>query len=119
LNGGEPINQLAEAQAGLKLSLLEKSLTQIDLQVIDEVGYAPFSEKGSQLFFQVVAQGYERQSSAASSCAVHEYTISSQRARYVFGLTDTMRLMTESLGTLHIAATCFGSNPRQRASSWL
>lgn len=56
------INQLAEAQAGLKLSHLEKTLGQMDLLVIDEVGYAPFSEKGSQLFFQVVAQGYERQS---------------------------------------------------------
>ena len=34
----------------------------MDLLVIDEVGYAPFSEKGSQFFFQVAVQGYERQS---------------------------------------------------------
>jgi DNA replication protein DnaC len=56
------INQLPEAQAGLRLSHLERSLAQMDLLIIDEVGYLPFSEKGSQLFFQVVAQGYERQS---------------------------------------------------------
>jgi DNA replication protein DnaC len=56
------INQLAEAQAGLRLSHLERSLAQMDLLIIDEVGYVPFSEKGAQLFFQVVAQSYERQS---------------------------------------------------------
>lgn len=56
------INQLAEAQAGLRLSHLERSLSQMDLLIIDEVGYVPFSEKGAQLFFQVVAQSYERQS---------------------------------------------------------
>ena len=57
--------------------------------------------------------------STASSCGRTNTTISSQRARYAFGLTGTMRLKTESLGTLQIAETCFGSNPRQRASSWL
>src|SRR3974390_228205 len=56
------INQLAEAQAGLRLPHLERSLSQADLLIIDEVGYVPFSEKGAQLFFQVVAQSYERQS---------------------------------------------------------
>jgi DNA replication protein DnaC len=56
------INHLAEAQAALRLSHLERSLAQMDLLIIDEVGYVPFSEKGSQLFFQMVAQSYERQS---------------------------------------------------------
>ena len=56
------INQLTEAQAGLRLSYLERTLAQMDLLIIDEIGYVPFSEKGAQLFFQVVAQSYERQS---------------------------------------------------------
>ena len=56
------INPLTEAQAGLRLSHLDRSLSQVDLLIIDEVGYVPFSEKGAQLFFQVVAQSYERQS---------------------------------------------------------
>ncbi len=34
----------------------------MDLLIIDEIGYVPFSEKGAQLFFQVAAQSYERQS---------------------------------------------------------
>ena len=56
------INQLMEAQAGLRLSHLERSLSRMDLLIIDEVGYVPFSEKGAQLFFQMVAASYERQS---------------------------------------------------------
>lgn len=36
-----------------------------------------------------------------------------------FELTGTRRSRTESLGTLHIDATCFGSKPRQSASNWL
>jgi len=56
------INLLTEAQAGLRLSHLERSLSQMDLLIIDEIGYVPFSEKGAQLFFQVAAQSYERQS---------------------------------------------------------
>ena len=56
------INLLTEAQASLRLSHLERSLAQMDLLIIDEIGYVPFSEKGAQLFFQVVAQSYERQS---------------------------------------------------------
>lgn len=56
------INQLTEAQASLRLSYLERSLAQMDLLIIDEIGYVPFSEKGAQLFFQVAAQSYERQS---------------------------------------------------------
>jgi len=56
------INLLTEAQASLRLSYLERSLAQMDLLIIDEIGYVPFSEKGAQLFFQAVAQSYERQS---------------------------------------------------------
>jgi DNA replication protein DnaC len=56
------INLLTEAQASLRLSYLERSLAQMDVLIIDEIGYVPFSEKGAQLFFQAVAQSYERQS---------------------------------------------------------
>ena len=56
------INLLTEAQASLRLSYLERSLAQMDVLILDEIGYVPFSEKGAQLFFQVAAQSYERQS---------------------------------------------------------
>jgi DNA replication protein DnaC len=56
------INQLTEAQAGLRLSHVQRVLAKLDLLIIDEIGYVPFSEKGAQLFFQVVTDSYERQS---------------------------------------------------------
>jgi DNA replication protein DnaC len=56
------INQLTEAQALLRLSHIQRVLAKLDLLIIDEIGYVPFSEKGAQLFFQVVTDSYERQS---------------------------------------------------------
>ncbi|MDQ1238370.1 MAG: hypothetical protein QG577_555 [Thermodesulfobacteriota bacterium] len=56
------INQLTEAQAVLRLSHVQRVLAKLDLLIIDEIGYVPFSEKGAQLFFQVVTDSYERQS---------------------------------------------------------
>lgn len=56
------INQLTEAQAALRLSHAQKALSKLDLLIIDEIGYVPFSEKGAQLFFQAITDSYERQS---------------------------------------------------------
>jgi DNA replication protein DnaC len=56
------IIQLTEAQAGLRLSQVQRVLAKLDLLVIDEIGYVPFSERGAELFFQVVTDSYERQS---------------------------------------------------------
>jgi DNA replication protein DnaC len=56
------INQLTEAQAGLRLSQVQRVLGKLDLLIIDEIGYVPFSERGAELFFQVVTDSYERQS---------------------------------------------------------
>lgn len=56
------INQLTEAQAVLRLSHVQKTLSKLDLLIIDEIGYVPFSEKGAQLFFQVITDSYEKQS---------------------------------------------------------
>lgn len=56
------INQLTEAQAVLRLSHIQKALSKLDLLIIDEIGYVPFSEKGAQLFFQMITDSYERQS---------------------------------------------------------
>jgi DNA replication protein DnaC len=56
------INLLTEAQAGLRLSQIQRILAKLDLLIIDEIGYVPFSERGAELFFQVVTDSYERQS---------------------------------------------------------
>jgi DNA replication protein DnaC len=41
------INELIEAQARLRLSKLESALLRLDLLVLDEVGFVPFSKTGA------------------------------------------------------------------------
>jgi DNA replication protein DnaC len=54
------INELVEAQAQLRLSKLEAALLKLDLLVLDEVGFVPFSKAGAELLFGVLADRYER-----------------------------------------------------------
>ena len=39
-----------------------KQLERLDLLILDELGYVPFSKTGSELFFDVVSRAYERTS---------------------------------------------------------
>jgi DNA replication protein DnaC len=52
------INELVEAQAQLRK--LEAALVKLDLLVLDEVGFVPFSKAGAELLFGVLADRYER-----------------------------------------------------------
>jgi len=54
------INELVEAQAQLRLSKLEAALLKLDLLVLDEVGFVPFSKIGAELLFGVLSDRYER-----------------------------------------------------------
>jgi DNA replication protein DnaC len=54
------INELIEAQAQLRLSKLEASLLRLDLLVLDEVGFVPFSKVGAELLFGILSDRYER-----------------------------------------------------------
>jgi DNA replication protein DnaC len=54
------INEMVEAQAGLRLSKLERQLARTTLVCLDEIGYIPFSTTGAQLLFQFFAERYER-----------------------------------------------------------
>jgi len=54
------INELIEAQAQLRLSKLEAMLLRLDLLILDEVGFVPFSKTGSELLFGVLTERYER-----------------------------------------------------------
>jgi len=61
------INELVEAQAQLRLSKLEASLLKLDLLVLDEVGFVPFSKIGAELLFGVLTERYERGSVLVTS----------------------------------------------------
>jgi len=54
------INELIEAQAQLRLSKLETTLLKLDLLILDEVGFVPFSKTGAELLFGVLTERYER-----------------------------------------------------------
>jgi DNA replication protein DnaC len=41
---------------------MKKSLSTLDVVVLDELGYVPASKTGSELFFDVISQAYERTS---------------------------------------------------------
>jgi DNA replication protein DnaC len=53
------INDLQAAQAGHQLRKTMGAYKRPELLIIDEVGYLPFDDKGSNLFFQVISARYE------------------------------------------------------------
>jgi len=56
------ITQLLEAREDRQLLRLKKSLSVLDVLILDEFGYVPASKAGSELFFDVISQAYERTS---------------------------------------------------------
>lgn len=56
------VNRLeAEARAG-QAGKIADQLTRVDLVVLDELGYLPFSQSGGQLLFHMISKLYERTS---------------------------------------------------------
>jgi DNA replication protein DnaC len=56
------VTQLLEAREERQLQRLHKQLERLDLIVIDELGYVPFSKAGAELLFEGVSRAYERTS---------------------------------------------------------
>lgn len=54
------INELVEAREAHRLSRVEAMLDKMDLLILDEIGYVPFSRSGAELLFHVCAARYER-----------------------------------------------------------
>lgn len=52
-------NQLVEARANHALSRIEKLWRKLDLVVLDELGYVPFSREAAQLLFAMISARYE------------------------------------------------------------
>jgi DNA replication protein DnaC len=58
----ELLTQMMEAREERGLTRLKKQLANLDLLILDELGYVPTSKLGSELLFEVVSTAYERQS---------------------------------------------------------
>jgi DNA replication protein DnaC len=56
------VNQLEQEKLAGRGGQLAERLTRIDLVVLDELGYLPFSSNGGQLLFHLVSKLYERTS---------------------------------------------------------
>jgi DNA replication protein DnaC len=53
-------NELLEAQAVHRLGRLEASLLRLNLLILDEVGFVPFTKSGADLFFSCLSALHER-----------------------------------------------------------
>jgi DNA replication protein DnaC len=56
------MTQLLEAREDKQLLRFKKGLSLLDVLILDELGYIPASKAGSELFFDIIAQAYERTS---------------------------------------------------------
>ena len=56
------VTQLLERREERQLERFFKQLDRLDLLVLDELGYVPFSKLGAELIFEVVSRAYERTS---------------------------------------------------------
>jgi DNA replication protein DnaC len=69
------VTQLVECREERRLQRLQKQLQRLDLLVIDELGYVPFSKVGAELLFEVISQAYEHHSLMVSTnLAFEEWT---------------------------------------------
>lgn len=53
-------NELIEARTEKDLSRLVGKYSRLDLLILDELGYVPFSKEGAELLFQILAERHER-----------------------------------------------------------
>jgi DNA replication protein DnaC len=61
------VHELIEARDQRKLLALQKNLARVDVLIIDELGYVPFTTVGAELLFEVFSQRYERGSTLVTS----------------------------------------------------
>jgi DNA replication protein DnaC len=56
------VTLLLEMRENRSLQRFHQQLQRLDLLILDELGYVPFSKAGAELLFDVVARAYERSS---------------------------------------------------------
>ena len=56
------VRSLLEARDARELGRLQRRLYQVDLLVLDELGFVPFDRTGGELLFNLLTERYERRS---------------------------------------------------------
>jgi DNA replication protein DnaC len=54
------VNEMIEARDEKKVLRLQKQIARVDLLIIDELGFVPFSKTGAELLFELISHRYER-----------------------------------------------------------
>ena len=69
------VTQLLECREEKGLQRLHKQLQRLDLLVLDELGYVPFSKTAAELLFEVISRAYEHHSlMVTTNLAFEEWT---------------------------------------------
>lgn len=61
------VHEMIEAHDERRLLRLQKQLATVELLIIDELGFAPFSKTGAELLFELISQRYERGATVITS----------------------------------------------------
>jgi len=63
----ELVTELLECREERRLQRLQKQLDRLQLLVLDELGYVPFSKTGAELLFEIISRAYEHHSLMVTS----------------------------------------------------
>ncbi len=61
------VHELMEARDERRLRVIQRQLDRVDLLIIDELGYVPFTAVGAELLFEVFSRRYEQGSTLVTS----------------------------------------------------
>ena len=61
------VHELIEARDGKRLLRLKAQLARVNLPIVDELGYVPLSQTGSELLFDVFSRRYENGATIVTS----------------------------------------------------
>jgi DNA replication protein DnaC len=61
------VHELMEARDERRLRVLQKQLARVNLLIVDELGYVPFTAIGSELLFEVISRRYEHGATLVTS----------------------------------------------------
>lgn len=105
------VRTLVEARDEHQLSRLQKSFANVDLLIIDELGFVPFDKAGGELLFNLLSDRYERRSTVVTTnLAFSEWV-------QVFGCEKLTTALLDRLGHHAHILTTRGNSYRTRKRS--